>query len=414
MKKFTLLIYNPGIDRVPSGKLNTTLTQESFNEFKNRFQSESRRYGPCDDVSFVNSYNKIVTQNIKRIISTNNIDVCILQEICAKNLNDYNFTKYIAATYEFDKNTIKRRLLLVGTCNDTVSKIEIPNYIYDATFANTGMIDTPNDFIQVVKIIVYEMPFHIINIHRRAASIVKNEILFKTHMIGVISKIIKHNNNANIIICGDYNNRGFDINVNPNEDESTLNKFVASINNFIDPTSPTYERQVMTNKNLQWHDQVDVVDKTLTMLLANLGFVNCYNSELNNSACNIKEVVINADKLCNRELYNINDIIYYRLCANHVFSLKKISTDICNLHIGTSAHIPYIVTLEFDNTKQLNCDVPAFLNNLFNISDGLVKKTYSDRVPLKSMSFEPAQSRPTQQPRKRSRKSTVQIQSRIS
>src|SRR5690606_3390304 len=157
------------------------------------------------------------------------------------------FIEYLGATYNYAEKE-NPRALIVGSITKRVSKLETPLFIYDAVFEKNKIIEVPNNFMQVARVYFNNIALYIINVHRRAASIVKDEIFFRTHLIGMICSIIKNDPTANIIICGDYNNRGLPLTENLDDQENKItDEFLKHIASYIDPSSATYRKDIMTD-----------------------------------------------------------------------------------------------------------------------------------------------------------------------
>src|SRR5437016_3787024 len=96
-----ILIYNPGLDKKPQNI--NDISTETFGKITSQpILKKEQNLFSCDDTKFITNYNDIVTKKLMKYIKDKAINVCILQEVCDNNINDYNFNKYIGSYYRYD------------------------------------------------------------------------------------------------------------------------------------------------------------------------------------------------------------------------------------------------------------------------------------------------------------------------
>jgi len=369
-----ILLYNSGIDKIPTNPkdLGVALSEPTF-ETLTTLMKRATIKDPCGREPYIESYNAIISKHVKETIQKEKIDLSIMQEVCFKQLPTLGFIQYMAASYE-GPNKENPRALVVGVSSNKINNIETPLFLYDIVFDKNKIVNVPNNFMQVVLVMSNNLPLYVINVHRRAASIVKDEILFRTHMIGVIISILNKDPSANIIICGDYNSRGFPLENFTEEQENRIIKEFDNIGIYIDQSLPTYRRDIMTNGNLQSDDSLILVGNMLRLILAKTGFTQCIDQE----ECDIAKNVSEINQICPKKLANINDIIYYRF-SNPESKIILRKTDICKFHLDTSAHQPYI--LDINLLKGIN-KIPDIVTQLANKSNYFIKNTYRNKELL--------------------------------
>jgi hypothetical protein len=215
--KITLLIYNPGVDRMPSNI--DKISEQNFVEITTRKDFQKNKYlFSCDDkLEVVNNYNDILTKKLVKYIHDKQVDVCILQEVCTPNIDMYQFLNYVGSYYRYDKDRNPcKKLLLTGSFNQV--KVNVPKFIYvlsgredlwtPPNFINKQIVDMPHDNFQTVKLTFGNKSIYVINLHDRLLANINmgNFSKLRFHLVGLILCIIKYDGvGSNIIICGDCN-----------------------------------------------------------------------------------------------------------------------------------------------------------------------------------------------------------------
>jgi len=330
-----ILLYNSGIDRVPSGQLERVVTVDRIKtDLKDFAQNEKSRFDLCGDKPFVKSYNESYAQEMKKYIADNKIDLCIMQEVCKRVLPTYSFLQYVASPYENLKNSVSEKLLIIGSTNRSIglsSPLEL-----------NRITETPFETILCARVRIGDQSAHLINLHNRTGAHAANTILFHVHLIGLILSIISSEPTANIIMCGDYNSPGFDLSLSPTF-EKDLGQFMGEIDTYLKPSDPAYKSDLMNNRRIQSDPFSQVCVNVLRGLMADLGFSKCLSP---NKDCDFKSTVSALDKMCARSTFNLNDVVYYRLQSpNATITLDQAPQSVCFFHTKTSSHLPYILSV---------------------------------------------------------------------
>src|SRR5271170_2483713 len=98
-----LLIYNSGLDKLPEEiTKHTRYTNEVFDRVTNELIVKSKPFFSCDPTyPFVRGYNETIADDVQRYARHARVDICIMQEICTANINQYEFKSYIGAYYYY-------------------------------------------------------------------------------------------------------------------------------------------------------------------------------------------------------------------------------------------------------------------------------------------------------------------------
>ena len=396
MEFIKLLLYNPGIDKLPAYLTKMKFTDQSFNQElgkllgKNAFKTQSVKAQECNDnIDFVRLYNLRVATNVKDYAFYNKIDVCVLQEICISTIPSYGFKSYIGGKYIRSKlNETDVKLLVIGTYNENI-KLEVPGFLYDQDFATDNMTYLyPNDNIQVVKATDKRTSkcLYIVNIHNRSFGNLDYSIIFTIHLIYVITKIYMNDiKNSNIVVCGDNNNMGFFSLTNILETSVT-----EVVTNFV-KIAGLYSNNFTKDLHIVDHNVSRNITNVLLLLFIALGFHVCSNTANEDiKTCNLNSYINELINICGKRPFNASDVFYYKLPNNYVVETVRPDDDICRFQLNTSAHTPLVITIRKDDkatVTKYNFGVPD--NNLSIISD-LVKTSennYNVNVLMPSMNI---------------------------
>lgn len=326
--KLSLLIYNIGLDNFKS----ETEKDINANNFETYTKSDPKGYynilpdigKTCSNMEPLKIYNKIMTDKINEYILKNNIDVLVIQENCQNSVfsNNNKILKYnIPGTDKYLENAIVSKNSNLTFENTFIKKIFLKDSLNSQILLST--IKKGEDF------------YHIINIHRRisTADSLKLNIMFKIQICSIIQYLCSVDNNANIILCGDYNGPSF----TELDKYTPLNNKIAE--NYRDLLVKIYSG--LKNKTSVNYEQSDIVtiDKYFELLMYLNLFNNCHSD-----ICDIDSALSNN---CNSKRPNPLDIIYYKIKKD--FSIKLVKTEgICDLYRNTSSHAPYHIEI-FEN-----------------------------------------------------------------
>lgn len=357
-----ILLCNVGVDHVPIGKLDTTLTVDEINSNYSKIKKDEKTpYEICGDTPFIKSYNEIYATEMKKFITENKIDLCVLQELCKKVLPTYDFAEYIAAPYEHNKNTSGEKLMIIGSTNNRYHISPLSN-LYGRKYQSNEIMEEPYESILCSKISIDQKYLYVINVHKRMNHI-SNIIMFYIHLIGMITSIIASDPTANIILCGDNNDFGFSMSSSPTF-EASLKEFITQVDTYINPSNPSYRSDLMKNKSYKslTHPFLLTCIEVLRGLMIDVGFRGCVSP---NRDCDIGKTGKRTDISCGRKFrFAYNDVVYYRLPFDSKVSLEERSKNICFFNSAISGHMPYVIDVQIGKSI-INRLVPNDLMTLF-------------------------------------------------
>jgi hypothetical protein len=362
-----ILLFNPGLDKVPPNKEKYT-TLEDYNKItKSRFLPYRGHMFSCDkDNDFVVKYNCFTTKVIDELVKKYSIDICVLQEICYDNIDSYGFYTSVAgftrypggyATYECMKT------LLVGTYNNKII-IEVPaflNYMQkDAAImqGSKNITTIPNDLIQAVKINAMGNIIYIINVHRRRMKDIDN-FKYYLHLIGIILNILKNDRaNSNIMICGDNNSISLFSQPYSKAKYTTWAELQADIDALID-----FIQKNKTPSDVAY-SMVNIVLRLLFFIMVDFSLARYKFEDIHQKLFNDCKTVYPYDEI------NVNDILYSRFNDKKFSNEVLVDEDKCKFVLTTSSHIPYVIKLNISDNKESGLkDNSALLKKLFDNVD---------------------------------------------
>jgi hypothetical protein len=329
-----IFIYNSGLDRFPTDQKNITAkTFDSIATTPNlRMKSVGSRTDVCGADKFVRNYNQIINKKLIEHFELNKVDIVVFQEFCPSFINSYNFDKYVASCYRFYNRSSCTKTLLTGIYGDV--KLEIPNFI-GATTNDKVTTQYPHNFFQIVK----ANDLYIINLHNRIFSdpdIVRNKNYWY-YLMGLILKTL----GSNVIICGDNNSASLpDDPIDDNQYETIINNFVHAIR------TPS---------------QINLSDVLIVFrVVLSLASIKKYD---------LKQIYDTSQLECKRRPFNINDVVYYGLCADCEIQID-IDEDLCDFSLTTSSHLPYTFRVTIPSNDR---PIDNRLKTMIPIADELLK-----------------------------------------
>lgn len=379
MQNLKILIYNMGLDNVPIEDPNRQPLRDitTFNRgFDTTHQFKKLEMFNCDpkiSESYVN-YAQTMSKNLKQFNEAQGVDICILQEVCETNMENFGFRSYNGGWYRYHNGKHKeQKALVIGTYRQNIS-IDIPSYIYNQTFetVENAIVDFPHDMIQTVRLtIAGNFMLYVINIHRRIYKkegqvdllfYHQNQIRFVCHLIGIICNIYRQHQditdtNFNIILCGDNNATKLNLPQNFKLNKSLpahLTVVRRRISRFIDTIaeiSNRWQEQITLFSNNPINNINSVINNVLGILMLSLRFRQC----LGNTFCDFNKMSdtllvcpSNIKGLIARDIMGkVNDIFYYHFAHPTCQSdpILFVPNDICKFTLRTSSHLPFLVTI---------------------------------------------------------------------
>lgn len=383
---FRLLTYNVGIDSIPFQKQSSNESEFKRITYKS-IQDKDRIPDTCYNTPFINHFNKHVTTMLKAYIETNKIEICALQEVCQREIDQYEFISYIKSPYRSKYGVEKKdKYMVIGLRTESLY-IGVPLYKEESEIikikskfeSETKMeVDYPSDSIQTA-VITPELSLeakrlYLINIHNRSFNSHLLLTKFIYQLMGTILNICKEDGGAsNIIICGDNNKSRLvdETKVDPRvlrQKGDDWKKTIGTIIQTFISKIESYDKDIIRTSNTDTiEDNEKFAETMLYILLKLLKFDHCYQKP----ACDITEIS-RETKYCRLDgvglLYFVYDVIYSRM--EPAIHLEVVKSDICGFRMSTSGHIPYVVGVTVGNTDQKFFDED--IEKLFKIAHKLI------------------------------------------